>query len=376
MAQRRKRVFVVGYLGDWRPAAAVLFERDSLCGNPAPSRKKRKDTPTISASSTGVSCVGFNYENEWFVPNQSFSASSIGGYSEGVGTLRANGGDIGGGSENLVVTDKHKANKFNVANKVTAYSIREDAKAKTFSATELEVTTALTSLQPGVQSHHAQTFVTHPIAFGMDGDVEGNITGTLTTREGCIADTAHAIAQPIQEPVIAFSRIDDGRDVTYEQSPTLRCGGNADGVMAVAYSVEAIPISTQNALGRLNGRDDWPLGIGNPGDPAPTLTKAHGHAVAHPMIVHGTQDPCVSDVAFAQGRNNGGENVLVQPMAVRRLTPVECERLQGFPDHYTDIKPKGKPTPDGPRYKALGNSWAVPVARWIGERIKMYEGMK
>lgn len=56
-------------------------------------------------------------------------------------------------------------------------------------------------------------------------------------------------------------------------------------------------------------------------------------------------------------------------MAVRRLTPTECERLQGFPDGYTDIKPKGKDTPDGPRYKALGNSWAVPVVRWIGERI-------
>jgi DNA (cytosine-5)-methyltransferase 1 len=56
-------------------------------------------------------------------------------------------------------------------------------------------------------------------------------------------------------------------------------------------------------------------------------------------------------------------------MQVRRLTPRECERLMGFPDDYTDIKPKGKPTPDGPRYKALGNSWAVPVVRWIGKRI-------
>jgi DNA (cytosine-5)-methyltransferase 1 len=56
-------------------------------------------------------------------------------------------------------------------------------------------------------------------------------------------------------------------------------------------------------------------------------------------------------------------------MQVRRLTPRECERLQGFPDDYTDIKPKGKPTPDGPRYKALGNSRAVPVVRWIGKRI-------
>ncbi len=56
-------------------------------------------------------------------------------------------------------------------------------------------------------------------------------------------------------------------------------------------------------------------------------------------------------------------------MAVRRLTPVECERLQGFPDGYTDICPRGKPTPDGPRYKALGNSMAVPCMAWIGRRI-------
>jgi DNA (cytosine-5)-methyltransferase 1 len=60
-------------------------------------------------------------------------------------------------------------------------------------------------------------------------------------------------------------------------------------------------------------------------------------------------------------------------MQVRRLTPVECERLQGFPDGYTAIPWRGKPAdqcPDGPRYKALGNSWAVPCARYIGERIK------
>jgi site-specific DNA-cytosine methylase len=58
-------------------------------------------------------------------------------------------------------------------------------------------------------------------------------------------------------------------------------------------------------------------------------------------------------------------------MAVRRLMPVECERLQGFPDGYTNIPWRKKPeSPDGPRYKALGNSWAVPVVAWIGKRIK------
>jgi DNA (cytosine-5)-methyltransferase 1 len=66
-----------------------------------------------------------------------------------------------------------------------------------------------------------------------------------------------------------------------------------------------------------------------------------------------------------------GGAAIVQTMAVRRLTPVECERLQGFPDGYTNIPWRKKPeSPDGPRYKALGNSWAVPVVAWIGRRIE------
>lgn len=63
-------------------------------------------------------------------------------------------------------------------------------------------------------------------------------------------------------------------------------------------------------------------------------------------------------------------------MTVRRLTPLECERLQGFPDNHTRIPWRGKPEegcPDGPRYKAIGNSMAVPVMRWIGERIQLSE---
>jgi DNA (cytosine-5)-methyltransferase 1 len=72
----------------------------------------------------------------------------------------------------------------------------------------------------------------------------------------------------------------------------------------------------------------------------------------------------------------GGNNVpLVQQKKVRKLTCKETERLQGFPDNYTDIQLKGKPTPDGPRYKALGNSMAVPVMKWIGERINLVENI-
>ena len=62
--------------------------------------------------------------------------------------------------------------------------------------------------------------------------------------------------------------------------------------------------------------------------------------------------------------------------AVRRLMPVECERLQGFKDGHTAIIWRGKPAADGPRYKALGNSWAVNCARWLGRRIEMVDSLK
>lgn len=91
------------------------------------------------------------------------------------------------------------------------------------------------------------------------------------------------------------------------------------------------------------------------------------------FAVHGTQDPDVNtEFAHTIGRNNGAENVVFGNMQVRRLTPMECERLQGFPDDHTLIAWRGKDAaecPDGPRYKAIGNSMAVPVMRWIGERI-------
>ena len=75
---------------------------------------------------------------------------------------------------------------------------------------------------------------------------------------------------------------------------------------------------------------------------------------------------------FTAGSESRAEEIVATKACVRRLTPVECERLQGFPDNYTRIPYRGKPEsecPDGPRYKAIGNSWAVPVVRWIGKRI-------
>lgn len=93
------------------------------------------------------------------------------------------------------------------------------------------------------------------------------------------------------------------------------------------------------------------LGVSADGDPAFTLLENHPHMAASEI---------------------GDKPAGVNHMLVRRLTPLECERLQGFPDEHTLIAWKGKPAeecPDGPRYKAIGNSMAVPVMRWVGRRI-------
>jgi DNA (cytosine-5)-methyltransferase 1 len=81
-----------------------------------------------------------------------------------------------------------------------------------------------------------------------------------------------------------------------------------------------------------------------------------------------------ADVAFALDARGIPQSVS-HASRVRRPTPVECERLQGFPDPYTLIPYRGKPAADGPRYRALGNSMAVPVMRWIGQRIKAVDLM-
>ena len=113
-------------------------------------------------------------------------------------------------------------------------------------------------------------------------------------------------------------------------------------------------------------------------------TTGGGFDVAQPYIggvdyennAHGMDE---ATGPLLKGSPTGGGRPLpaiATAMQVRRLTPVECERLQGFPDGYTNIPWRGKPeSPDGPRYKALGNSMAVPVMRWIGERINNVEAL-
>jgi site-specific DNA-cytosine methylase len=108
-----------------------------------------------------------------------------------------------------------------------------------------------------------------------------------------------------------------------------------------------------------------------------TSTQVEGSVACYDYL--GTQGGGVEIGIAPTLKKKDGIATITQSMAVRRLTPVECERLQGFPDNFTRIPWRNKPAtecPDGPRYKALGNSMAVPVMRWIGERIQQFENLK
>ncbi|MEG9764232.1 Dam family site-specific DNA-(adenine-N6)-methyltransferase [Enterobacter hormaechei] len=200
----------------------------------------------------------------------------------------------------------------------------------------------------------------HLIAFG-----GGNTTGHIDVATACTAhgirldfDTETFAVHGTQDPdtncelahtlgrnngqenaCIAFSYKDNGADATPDLSPTIRAG-NHDKSHANSGQPPAIAYAFKAGQGAKAG------GIGYAEEQSPTLTSASSGTNLAPAVMHG--------------------------VAVRRLMPVECERLQGFPDNHTLISWRGKDAddcPDGPRYKAIGNSMAVPVMRWIGERI-------
>jgi DNA (cytosine-5)-methyltransferase 1 len=215
VAQRRRRVFVVGYLGDWRSAAAVLFERHSLQGHNAPSRE------------TGQSVAG---------------------------TIAA---------------------RFGIS-----------------------------------RNNHEELAWSECVGGGPAGD-----------------ECYNMVAQPV-----AMRESGQGYWMQDSISDTMRSDSNRSGKEG---TVVAQPVAWDEEL---NARID----------------------LAGAMLRGGDG-----------GRRDG---VMTTAMQVRRLTPVECERLQGFPDGYTNIPWRKKPeAPDGPRYKALGNSMAVNCMRWIGERIQQVE---
>jgi DNA (cytosine-5)-methyltransferase 1 len=306
--QRRRRVFVVAHLGGWQAPAAVLFERESLRRDLAPRRTPGKEiagTLEARAATGGFDPGAHGAATGYLIP------AEIVGHSVSAKWAKRDSGPSGSEYHNLV-----------------AHTLRGEG----FDATE-------------------------------DGSGKGI---------------------PL---AIAFSCKDAGQDAAEDVAPTLRAMGhneshpNAGGQLAVAF--------------RGCGQDGFV-----PREVAPPVVATDGGNTV-PMVFEaryarngrGAPDivaPPLKAQSGTSGRGDGAP-LLASWVAVRRLTPRECERLQGFPDDHTLIpcySIKLKPyeiveylgisieraklygaTPDGPRYKAIGNSMAVPVMRWIGARI-------
>jgi DNA-cytosine methyltransferase len=205
-----------------------------------------------------------------------------------------------------------------------AYSIREDAKANTFSATETDTALCLNGLVPSTQSHHAQIFIAEPIVY--DGYNQKLDDSGIHRSLRIGRDSSDFVAQPI----IFENSYRDGPRVGDDICHTLPAkmglgGGNTPMLAEVTYSFDT-QFGSNAAVFE---------------DTSPTLKASQ-------------QPPSVSPPG----------------LAVRRLTPLECERLMGWPDDHTRWTADGKEQADTNRYKQCGNGVASPVARWVGEQLR------
>jgi DNA (cytosine-5)-methyltransferase 1 len=255
-------------------------------------------------------------------------------------------------------------------------------------------------------AHTLESGSAQAVAFAQNSRDEVRLHGGDGKTVGALA------AQPgaKQQCYVAFSAKDSGADAS-DVAPTLRGMGhdrshsNGGGQVAIAFSqnqsgdVLAGDVmhslgTSQNATGRnaatvaftLHGSDGTASAASSTEVAGSLRTRAPGSmenssttAVLQEQSISWSGELTAStDMAGTLQRGGEGgrvDGVMTPQMAVRRLTPRECERLQGFPDDYTLVEYRGKLATDGPRYKALGNSMAVPVMRWIGQRIAQVDAI-
>lgn len=284
--QRRQRVFVVGCLGDWRSAAAVLLEREGLQGHPAPRRSAGTRIAGCLAAGSGGGCGPDDND------------------ARGGRLIHAYGGNNGAGP--------------------------------------VPVSTTLTAHPGDPHDHDSETFVAHTLrGEGFDASEDGTGRGTPLV-------TVHA--PEVHPTMVARSSRGGGQTNTP--------GHNADETL-IAFDTTQVTSASNYS---------------NPkaGDPChPLAAGAHAPAVAFGWQNAAAQGMAVDTISPTLDKSK--TPATQHAAAVRRLMPVECERLMGFPDGYTLVPFRGKPAADGNRYKALGNSWAVNCARWIGWRISVVE---
>ncbi|MHB1796253.1 MAG: DNA (cytosine-5-)-methyltransferase [Acidobacteriaceae bacterium] len=320
--QRRRRVFVVGHLGDWRAAAAVLLDRSCLSGHPPPRRKTRQGT------AVGIAV-----------------------------------GPAGGRFTDTAPTIDAGCKDGFIRNQLGAGILSPAAK----------ISHCLNAGGMGRQDVETETLIAHALcADGFDASEDGTGRGSpLVPIAICTAHTqsnghgfsdgiAHTLEQTNSQAIAFNLRGREGGSIP-EPSPmaSIRAASGGSSNSYLAFSAK-----------------DYGADVGGI---APTL-RGMGHDASHSN--GGGQIAVAAPLTASYGKqvdssdtSNGPPNLLHSGMAVRRLTPRECERLQGFPDDYTLVEYRGKLAADGPRYRALGNSMAVPVMRWIGERIAVADAI-
>jgi DNA (cytosine-5)-methyltransferase 1 len=331
--QRRRRVFVVAHSsGDSRRAAQVLFEPESLRGDSTKSNRTGKETSYSFTASLGI------------------------GSAKVSGTLCALDGPNG-------VSDQY-ANEAKLI-------VMADGQANAAISTNNIAPTLNSSIENPIVAYNTLVSETSHCVLASGGQRNDPHTETMvpvTYRKSRRAQSAEDFETWVPDGV----------------TNTLNCFDTGD-IRSVDIVVEPIALA-ENTIGRqpMNGGNGDGYTVGGP---MYTLNATGVHGVAHPahaFKIRGVGHYTGTNGGVAKPETGGSgymgqdekaytiatsqDQQIMHGMAVRRLTPIECERLQGFPDGYTNIMPE---TPDGPRYKALGNSMAVPVMRWIGSRIAL-----
>ena len=332
--QRRRRVFVVGYLGDWRRAAAVLFDRESLSGHPPPRREAGQ------RASRGFEC-----------------------------------GPQGGGFTDLAPTLDARCKDGPIRNQLGAGVIGP-------------------AISPALKARDSK---------GPSSDGDGDGAPLLAVAHALRGEGFDASEDGTGRgtPIVPVAYRTAGDGAVYEE-------GNVTAPLTTGTDQSAQIVAIQEAATRENP-DAGPDGVGVRQDGASYTLEARQvpQAVAFDMRGRdgGAQLEGPHDTANIRAASGGSSRSYVAAAwQVRRLTPVECERLQAFPDNFTripsassggwrdvdehedieelralglPIKQKGNKwrvkDPDGPRYKALGNSWAVNVAEWVSERMQIVD---
>lgn len=374
VAQRRERVFLVGSLGTMR-CAEVLFERESLSWDHQSSRQKRQ---ALAEEAQG--CVGeADHDSGCLTPGETQSRRVY---------------PTSGVYPTLSTREKSGQNQESVFLCQTAQTgsngklVKQDDVMNTLDRTNSTAIAALDFNPTDARLRYAHD----------------DVSQTLTARAGTGGNQVPLVQ--VQPLAFLYNQGAKARSLGISEiSPTLKTDHNPVVAFAsnqrdevreleVAGALAAQPgIKQQTYICRADGQTNAMEGE----NLAPTLTS---HAKKDPPLIYPVDESEEMKPVTLQirgGKPGGGKGALIQHvmsatlsthntqtpitgghekrgLTVRRLTPRECERLQGFPDDYTDIPYRNKEhAPDGARYKALGNSMAVPVMRWIGERIHMVE---